>query len=227
MKILLIDHHELFREGLCHVLKKMPTRVDQILEAGNFLAGLKQAEQHPDLILLELNTPDCEGALSVNILRRNFPLIPVVVVSSEEDSSVISQALRYGASGYVCKSSSGSLLLGALDMALAGSIYVPIQYLHRNAKSVEEFKRQDDGRNSKNKISGLTSRQRQVLALLSEGRSNKEISVVMQLAEGTIKVHVSSVFQALRVNSRTEAVQVAKQMGVFTRLPEHKGKQYA
>lgn len=214
MKILLIDHHELFREGLRHVLQNFPGGVAQILETGNFSAGLKLAEQRPDLILLELNSPQCRGIYSINTLHQRFPLIPVVVVSSEEAQGVINQALSSGARGYVCKSASSSTLFHALNLALTGSIYVPTQFLRQSelvgGKNLFLRSRQHASKT----VSVLTKRQSLVLSFLIEGRSNKEISSVIKLAEGTVKVHVSSLFQALRVNNRVEAVQVAKQMGL-------------
>lgn len=214
MKILLIDHHELFREGLRHVLQSFPGGVAQILETGNFTVGLKLAEQRPDLILLELNSPQCRGAYSIGTLRQRFPLIPVVVVSSEEAPGVINQALSSGASGYVCKSSSSSTLFHALNLALTDSVYVPMQFLQRSGfaddKSIFLRSRQRLSKAG----SVLTKRQSQVLSFLIEGRSNKAISTVINLAEGTVKVHVSSLFQVLRVNNRIAAVQVAKQMGL-------------
>jgi DNA-binding NarL/FixJ family response regulator len=215
MKILLIDHHELFREGLCHLLKKMPTTVERIFEAGNFLDGLKLAENHPDLILLELNAPECDSANSVKTLRQNFPRIPIVVVSSEENSNVIAEALRFGASGYFCKSSPGSLLLSALDLVLAGSIYVPMQFLQPAKISNEHLWMKNGSYKSSRNSFGLTHRQSQVLALLSKGFNNKEIALEMQIAEGTAKVHVASLYQALRVNNRTEAVRIANCMNLF------------
>jgi DNA-binding NarL/FixJ family response regulator len=215
MKILLIDHHELFREGLCHLLKKMETTVEQIFEAGNFLDGLKLAENHPDLILLELNAPECDSANAVKTLRQNFPRIPVVVVSSEENSTVIAEALRFGASGYFCKSSPGSLLLSALDLVMAGSIYVPMQFLQPEKLPIEHLRMQKGSYTASRNSYGLTHRQSQVLDLLINGLNNKEIAKEMQIAEGTAKVHVSSIYQTLRVNNRTEAVRIAKRMNLI------------
>lgn len=207
MKILLIDHHELFRNGLRYVLRKLHDEVDEILEAGDFHEGLNLAGRHPGLVLLELNSPGCEGAVSIKLFRRRFPNIPLVVVSSEEDYRVIDKVLNYGASGFVCKNSGEAILLGALRLALEGSIYVPPQYfpcamMAQNRIDYKAF--------------GLTERQRHILGLLTAGLSNKEISEAIQIAEGTVKVHVAAVFQVLQVGTRAEAVRVAKRMGLFS-----------
>lgn len=215
MKILLIDGYALFREGLRHILQKLPDGVSRIVEAAHFSDGLKLAEQHPDLVLLEIRSSRGEGAVSVRIFRQYFPHIPLVVVSSEEDCRVIKEVLDYGANGFVCKSSAGSTLLSAISLVLGGSLYVPQQLLHPTAIAVENENNSSNGRNSKSRKSGLTSRQMDVLKCLAEGLSNKEIGEAINLAEGTVKVHVAAAFQVLGVNKRIDAVQVAKRLSLI------------
>ncbi len=214
MRILLIDGHELYREGLRPILQQLHGGVGEILEAENFPDGLKLAVQHPDLVLLEIKSPESEGAISAKVFRQHFPHIRLVVVSSEENSRVIKEVLNHGADGYVCKSSSGSTLLSALNLVLAGSLYVPHQLLHPKAV-VENENKSRDGRNSKTKTHGLTSRQRDVLKCLSDGLSNREIGEAIHLAEGTVKAHVAAVYQTLGVRKRIDAVQVAKRLGLI------------
>lgn len=214
MKILAIDHHELFREGLGHVLQGLPGGGGQMMGAGEFFAGLSLMERRPDLVLLEVKTPGCDGVTAVKLLHQHYPLIPIVVLSSEEDVSIIKQALSYGASGYVCKSSSASILLGALRLALEGSIYVPLQFLRRNGMTSEGRNMSGDSGNTGQGKVVLTKRQKQVLSLLIKGSSNKEIAEQINLTQGTVKVHVAALFQCLRVNKRTEAAEVAKLMGL-------------
>jgi DNA-binding NarL/FixJ family response regulator len=214
MRILLIDHHELFREGLRCILHKLSDEPNEILEAADFDKGLTLAALQPDIILLELNVPHCDGVLSIQALRERYPQIPVVVVSSEEDDRVISKVLGNGASGFVCKSASATILLGALRLALQGSVYVPTQFLLHAVRAAENNNIGKDGRCVDFKEYGLTARQMHVLAHLSAGLSNREISANIGLAEGTVKVHVAAIFQALRVSTRAEAVRVAKQLGL-------------
>ncbi len=216
MKILLIDHHALFRDGLRQILRQMPEGIDEIFEAGDFAEGLLLAGQHPDLdlALLELNSPGSEGAISVRLFRQHHPHIPLMVVSGEENFHAIVNALNYGASGYVCKSSDGKTLLSALDLVLSGSIYVPPQVLQRPGIPVRS---KGDGKGNRRSTAneyGLTARQREILGYLVVGLSNKEIAVTTDLAEGTVKAHVAAMYQALRVRNRMEAVQVARQAGL-------------
>jgi DNA-binding NarL/FixJ family response regulator len=202
MKILLIDHHELFRAGLSHVLRKLPTGIGELFEADDWEAGLRRVEQHPDLdlVLLELNAHGCNGANSVKYFRERYPRIPLVVVSGEEDFHVIHKVLNYGASGFVGKSAPETTLLSALKQVFAGDIYVPKQML-QHLSGIENYR--------------LTKRQTQILECLAEGLSNKAISERLNLSEGTVKVHLAAVYQALRVRSRTEAVQVASHHGLL------------
>lgn len=219
MKILLIDNHALFREGLRHVLQQLPGGVGEILEAGSFYDGLKLAGQHRDLdlALLELNTPGSEGAISVKLFRQCYPHIPVVVVSGEEDCQVIKKALNYGASGFVSKSSTGPILLSALRLALSGSIYVPPQLLQQSGMTVENNNDRNDYHRLKANEYGLTARQMHILKYLTTGLSNKKIAETIHLAEGTVKAHVAAVYQILRVKNRMEAVRVANQLGLTDR----------
>ena len=216
MKILLIDHHVLFRGMLHHVLQQLPGGVDKILEAANFTDGLKLAGRHPDLdlVLLELESPGSEGAISVKLLCQRYPHIPVVVLSGEKDCRVMSKAMNYGASGFVCKSSSEPVLLNALRLALSGGIYMPTQLLYQDGRA-DGNKHDFSGQHySSPDEYGLTKRQMNILNYLVEGLSNKEIARTTDLAEGTVKIHVSAVYQALSVNSRMEAVRVAKLLGL-------------
>ncbi|MDD2914371.1 MAG: response regulator transcription factor [Gallionella sp.] len=212
MKILLIDHHALFRKGLHHLLRQWSDGISKILEAENFQDGLNIAGQHPslDLVLLELRSPGSDGVICVKRFHQRFPHVPVVVVSGEENCSVMSKAISYGASGFVCKSSSGPVLLNALRLALSGGIYMPTQLLYQYGR-MEAGKH---GHYSSPDEYSLTKRQMNILNYLVEGLSNKEIARTTNLAEGTVKIHVAAVYQALSVNSRMEAVRVAKLLGL-------------
>jgi DNA-binding NarL/FixJ family response regulator len=217
MKILLIDDHTLFREGLRPILNLLADGVSELLEAGNFPDGLKLAEQRPDLdlVLLEIKSPDSNGMHSVKIFRKHCPHIPLVVLSSIEDCHVIKEALDAGADGYVCKCSSSSTLLSALSLVLAGSLYVPQQLLHPTMTTTDYENNNSNDRNLKSKKNGLTSRQMDVLRCIAEGLSNKEIGEAINLAEGTVKVHIAAAFQTLGVKKRIDAVQAAKRLGLI------------
>lgn len=208
VRILLIDNHVLFREGLRHILQQLPGGVDEILETESFADGLKLAGQHPgpDMVLLELESPGSDGVLSVRFFHQRFPHIPLVVVSSEKNDRVIRKALAYGARGFVCKSSAGAVLLDAVNRALSESIYA-------KAQSLRQFSRMASHQNSRNEY-GLTLRQMDILKHLAAGLSNKAIAVETDLADSTVKAHVAAVCKILRGKNRMDAVLIARRLGL-------------
>lgn len=216
MKILLIDNHALFREGVRHVLQQLPGGVDEILEADSFTDALKLAGQHPDLnlVLLELKIPGSEGAVSVGLLRQHYPRIPVVVLSGEEDCRVINKAMSYGASGFVRKSSNATILLNALKLALSGNTSVRPQLSQKFATTTWNKNNRDGKRGPNANEYGLTVRQMDILKHLTAGLSNKEIGAAVNLAEGTVKTHVAAIYHALCVNNRMEAMRATRKLGL-------------
>lgn len=223
MKILLVDDHALFREGMRYVLQQLQGGVSEIFEAGNFADGLKLSEQHPelDLALLDLNMPGSEGPASIRFFHQRYPHIPVVVVSGEDNRSNVEKVMNYGAMGYICKSSNASVMLGALDLVLSGGVYIPPQMLRQTGEMSEPVEASEkdhesgDRRRLHTNELGLTQRQMQVLMHLGAGLSNKAIAEAIHLAEGTVKIHVAAIYQILRVNSRLEAVHVAGKLGLL------------
>ena len=211
MKILLADDHALFRDGMRYVLCKLSEQVE-ILDAGNFPDGLKVAADNPDLglALLDLHMPGSEGAASIKQFHTNCPNVPLVVVSGADQREDIEKVMNSGAVGFISKMSSGQEMLHALRLVLDGGIYLPPQLLQQALGQVRE-----DKRTWRTNEFGLTIRQMDVLQQLAQGKSNKDIALSIGLAEGTVKIHVAAIFQALRVNKRIEAVQVAQRNGLL------------
>ncbi len=216
MKILLVDDHALFRDGMRYVLQQLPEAVE-ILEAGNFQDGLKLAMHHPelDLALLDLNMPGSEGPMSIRFFHNRYPHIPVVVVSGEEGRGYMEKVMNYGAMGFISKSSSATVMLGALNLVLSGGIYVPPEMLRQHDVLAENELKFADRRSSNTNEYGLTQRQMVVLTHMAAGLSNKEIAEAVHLAEGTVKVHIAAVYQTLRVSNRMEAVRMAEKLGLI------------
>jgi DNA-binding NarL/FixJ family response regulator len=212
---MLVDDHALFREGLRLVLQQLPD-VTEILEADSFSEGLKLAENNPDLdlALLDLNMPGSDGPPSIRYFNRRYPHIPVMVVSGEENHTIMEKVMASGALGFVCKNSSAPVMLGALSLVLSGGVYVPPQLLRAGDDTPRQEPRLDR-RSTRTNEFGLTARQMEVLHCIAEGLSNKEIAERLNLAEGTVKIHVASTYQTLRVNNRMEAVRLAEQMGLI------------
>jgi DNA-binding NarL/FixJ family response regulator len=215
LQVLLADDHALFRDGMRYVLQQLSDQVD-IICAGNFAETLRQAETNPglDLALIDLNMPGSEGVGSIRIFHHQFPGVPLVVVSGSDQRSEIEWVMEYGAMGFISKMSTAKEMVNALRLVLAGEIYLPPQLLSAS-DTIVNTSDIDNGNQHLNKH-GLTKRQMEALQYLAEGLSNKEIALKMNLAEGTIKVHVAATFQVLQVSSRLDAVRKAQKLGIIT-----------
>ncbi|MEJ1959158.1 MAG: response regulator transcription factor [Nitrosomonadales bacterium] len=210
MKILLADHHALFRDGMRYFLNELDDQVE-ILDAGSLQDALNVARDNPnlDLALIELHMPGSNGSSSIKLFHTCYPDIPVVVVSSTDQRDDIEKIMRSGAKGFISKVLPGQEMLNTLRSILYGSGNLPPQLLHHLGQIKQ------DNRIRQIKEFGLTERQIQVLQHLNTGISNKEIGMAIGMAEGTVKVHLASIYQTLRVNKRTDAVQAAQKMGLF------------
>jgi DNA-binding NarL/FixJ family response regulator len=211
MKILLADDHALFRDGMHYVLRKLEADAE-ILDASNFPEAVEVAGKNPDLslALLDLNMPGSDGDYSVKLFHTQFPEVPVVVISGTDQRTDIERVMNNGAMGFISKMSSGQDMIHALRLVLDGGVYLPPQLL-LNYLSQDK----DDKRSWRTNEHGLTTRQMQVLQQLALGLSNKDVGQAIGLAEGTVKIHVAGIFQALRVNKRIDAVQAAQRMGLI------------
>jgi DNA-binding NarL/FixJ family response regulator len=220
LQVLLADDHALFRDGMRYVLQQLSDEID-IICAGNFSETLRQAESNPalDLALLDLDMPGSNGVGSIRIFNQNFPGIPLVVISGSDQRTDIECVMEYGAMGFISKMSSSKIMVSALRVVLGGGVYLPPQ-LCSQTESVDTLSEPilpDTERFSASANNyGLTKRQLEVLQYLSDGFSNKEMALKMNLAEGTIKVHVAGVFQVLQVSSRLDAVRKAQNLGLIT-----------
>jgi DNA-binding NarL/FixJ family response regulator len=207
MKILVVDDHQLIREALRGVLKQLRRDV-VILEAPTAAQAEQTIVAHPDVnfVLLDLTLPDRDGFSVLDDLRRNYPAISVVVLSATQDRSNVVKALELGASGYIPKSARREVMLGAIQLVLAGGIYIPPQILEREQSSPGVTHVDREGIEICGSRVGLTGRQIDVLALVMQGMNNKTICRTLNLAEPTVKNHVSAILRAFKVTNRTEVV---------------------
>ena len=211
MKILVLDDHALIRDALRGVLKELVPD-GTVLEATDCRQAMRLIEANPDihLILLDLNLPDRDGFTVLADLRKRFATISVVVLSGLHDRDIILKALDSGALGFIPKSSSREVMINALRLVFSGGVYVPPEALVRaEAREVKSAPQ----RSMSPADLGLTERQVEVLALMMEGKSNKAISRRLDVAEPTVKHHVTAVLKALEVTNRTEAVIAVGALG--------------
>lgn len=219
MKILVVDDHPLIREALKQVLRDLDPRID-LLEAESVQQALAVVAMHPDLrlMLLDLGLPGENGLDALPLLRENYPQLPVVVLSASEQPGIVKHAIDAGAMGYIPKTSSRDLLVNSLRRVISGGVYLPEDALLEQSGGVSGMGRLDiDGRPPGLHDIGLSERQGQVLALLVQGKPNKMIGRELNLAEGTVKIHVTSILRTLKVANRTQAVFAVSMLGL--RLP--------
>jgi DNA-binding NarL/FixJ family response regulator len=218
MKILVVDDHVLIREALRGVLKELKGDAAVIVEAQDSRQAMQQIEQNPDmeLVLLDLGLPDRDGFEILSELGEHHPTVSVVVHSAHQDRERVVKALDLGAIGFIPKSAQREVLLGAFNLIFAGSIYVPPEILDRRQPIATAPQAPPASRKSRVSAAdlGLTERQMEVLALMMQGKSNKAICRVLDLAEPTVKIHVSAILKALKAANRTEAVMAAAALGV-------------
>ena len=216
MKILVIDDHALIRQAMHGVLKKLK-RDAEVLEASTCDQAMRILASDPDvaLILLDLTLPDTDGFTALAALRDLYPAISIVVLSALQDPTHVMKALDLGALGYIPKSAEPDVMLSALRLVVSGGIYIPPQILgHEELLHSTLRPRAAETPAAVFADYGLTARQLEVLALMMEGKSNKTICRTLNLAEPTVKNHVTAILRALNVSNRTEAVIAAGQLGL-------------
>jgi DNA-binding NarL/FixJ family response regulator len=213
MKILIIDDHVLIRQAMHGVLKKLK-RNALVLEATDSAQSIQLVDRNPDidLILLDLTLPDRDGFSLLIELRERLPQAAVVVLSGMQEPDHVLKALDLGAVGYIPKSAQSDVILNALRLVIGGGIYVPPELLARDAPplSTQHIARP---RIAEAPTLRMTERQLEVLSLMMEGKNNKTICRLLNLAEPTVKNHVTAILKALNVTNRTEAVITANKLG--------------
>ena len=205
MKILIADDHALFRGGLKLQLIDLGPEVE-IFEAGDFNLMLdKMVGLRPDMIIADLGMPGVPWRKALAQIRAWDQQVFIVVLSANDMVPNVREAIRLGANGFISKSEVPQMMIAALKLIMCGGIYVPPQFVEQSAMGVVP-------------VSGdgcVTTRQMEVLRLLAEGLSNKQIAYRLQLTEGTVKLHVAAVLKSLAANNRTQAVATAQRVGLL------------
>lgn len=214
MKILVIDDHGLIREALRGVFREVSADA-VVLEAASSHRALRLAEENPDINLatLDLNLPDRNGFDVLAELRGRHPALCVVVLSADQDRQTIAHALELGALGFIPKSASREIMISAFNLIFSGGIYVPPEILAEQPLATEAPASARPPLAVDASRLGLTERQMEVLALVMQGKSNKAICRILDLAEPTVKNHVTAILRALKATNRTEAVIAAAALG--------------
>lgn len=219
MRLLLVEDHTVVAESLQFLL----TEIDPAINCSTTgtIAQALQAEGPFDLILLDLKLPDATGLEGLHAIREVFDGVPVALLSGEENTEVIRTAIADGAMGFVPKSASSQVLLAAMRLILAGGTYLPPHVFaswppptSNETLQTRAIEADQGGRARPQDVARLTDRQLEILMKAVQGKPNKVIARETNLAEGTVKAHLSAAFRMINVSNRTEAVFKAAQLGL-------------
>jgi len=204
-QIIVADDHPLFREALRAAVGRLEPGT-RFVEADSVAALLVAIEAEPDadLLLLDLNMPGAQGFNALAHVRGSRPELPVAIVSADDDPQTIAAALRYGAQGFIPKSTEAGQIGKAVEAVLAGEIYTPpgfhLPKVPNDTDADLEVAR---------RIADLTPQQFRVLGALCSGQLNKQIAYDLDVSEATVKAHVTAILRKLHVATRTQAVLAA------------------
>jgi len=213
MRIMVVDDHALVRRGMNYVVKEGFPDAD-VVEAESSAAALEAFRKSPDvdLALVDVRMPDLDGLELLRAIKAEWPGVPVIMLSTYENAPYVKRALADGASGYLLKDATPEDLSQAINVAMSGSGNVLSPRVIQNLFDEESNSAANQG-GRRNEFS-LTQREHDILELLAEGRSNREIAQALFLSEKTVKAHLAAIFRKLGVTNRTQAAMMAVQMGV-------------
>ena len=204
-KILIADDHPLFREAIHNVISD-GFAGSEVMETADLDSALALTQEHDDLdlILLDLNMPGMHGLNGLINLRNEAPTIPVVIVSAEQDKQVVLQAITYGAVGFITKSSPRVQMTEAIQQILNGNVYLPPDIIRTQKCGTRRMN--DAPSFPPELLQALTRKQLLVLERMTKGESNKQIAYTLEIAETTVKAHVSAILRKLNVHNRVQAI---------------------
>ena len=200
LKIMLVDDHYLVRMGLTSVIALEPDMAICAEAASGEQAIAMYRAKRPDVTLMDLRLPGMNGVQATHAIRSEFPEARIIILSTFVSDDQICEALHAGALAYLVKSVARDELIQAIRKAAAGRRHVPPDMADRLAERMSH--------------ATLSGRELEVLRLLVQGRRNREIAAALDITEGTVKLHVSSILGKLRVTDRTEAATVALRRGI-------------
>jgi NarL family two-component system response regulator LiaR len=206
-RVLIADDHGVVRQGLRMFLDSDP-ELEIVGEARNGVEAVSLTRQlHPDVVLMDLLMPLMDGIAATKIIRRETPDTEIVALTSVLEDAVVIDAVRAGAIGYLLKDTDSHGLRRAIKAAAAGQVQLSPEAAARLLREV---------RTPEKSVEVLTDRETEVLRLLAQGQSNKEISRTLNIAEQTVKTHVSHILDKLDVPSRTQATLYAVRIGLVS-----------
>ncbi len=199
LRLLIADDHHLVRDGLKALLSSL-FEIQSIHEAADGEEAVEKAlSTKPDLILLDVQMPKMNGLEALKVIKKALPQAKVIMLTILDEDEAVSEALKLGAEGYLIKHSTTEELKNAINKVIMGESYVSPETAANIIKSLTEEKTQQQKKK-------LTSREIEILQLMSEGKTNKEIAYALNLSEQTVKTHAKKIFRKMNVADRAQAV---------------------
>ncbi|MCU9552174.1 response regulator transcription factor [Bacillus cereus] len=212
IKVLLVDDHTVVLKGLAFFLSTQED-LELVGEASNGKEALvKVGETNPDVVLMDLYMPEMDGVEATGCIKKEYPDVKVIVLTSFSDQAHVLPALRAGASGYILKDVEPDQLVEAIRSAYKGNIQLHPDIA--NALLSQTLPVEEKEEEPSIQVDVLTARENEVLQLLAKGMSNKEIASVLVITEKTVKAHVSSILSKLHLSDRTQAALYAVKNGI-------------
>lgn len=213
MRIMVVDDHALVRRGMAHVVRECFSEADVVETASAEEAMRAMETEAVDIALVDVRMPDTDGLDLLHDMKTKWPDVPVIMLTTFDHAQYVRRALTEGASGYLLKDATPEDLQQAIKVALSGGGNVLSPRVIQNLFEATEV---GDGENAAahHAAAALTQRETDILALLSEGRSNRDIARALFLSEKTVKAHLAAIFRKLGVSNRTQAAMAAVSMGI-------------
>jgi two-component system, NarL family, response regulator NreC len=208
IKCIVVDDHTLFREGLRRLLDSEPD-IKVIGEACDAVGALdKVRELRPDVVLMDIGMPGMSSFEAARLIEKNYPGTRLIFLTMYEDEEYLLQCLEVGASGYVLKDAPAPKLLNAVREVYQGRKYLSPQVLE---KLVDDFRSRSQGTHGQARSSTLTPREREVIKMIAEGNSVKEIAGLLGLSVKTIEAHKFNLMRKLNIHNKAQLVTYAIQ----------------
>lgn len=215
VRVLLADDHPLFRDGIASLLAVKDYQV--VGQAGNGAEAVKMAnELRPDLILMDIRMPGLNGLAATRLIKTSLPAMRIVILTVSDEDADLFEAIKSGAAGYLQKSLDSEQFFGLLEAVMRGEVgLTPVLA----AKILTEFARSEPTPLQED-VSELTPRERQVLELVAQGRTNAEIAEKLGVSQNTVKFHMKNILGKLHLRNRAEVVAYALRSGLIQLPPE-------
>ncbi|MCM3169540.1 MULTISPECIES: response regulator [Peribacillus] len=218
--IIIIDDHQLFREGVKRILD-FESSFDVVAEGDDGSEAMDLVETHkPDVVIMDINMPNMNGVEATKMLVNRYPETKVIILSIHDDENYVQHALKTGAQGYLLKEMDADALIDAVRVVAEGGSYLHPKVTHNLVKKYRRLAAEEGAdRDSvhaveiRRPLHLLTPRECEVLQLLADGKSNRAVGETLYISEKTVKNHVSNILQKMNVNDRTQAVVLAIKNG--------------